>query len=171
MAGSRQDAGLEMDDEMEFQQRSWKVQRVSWLVMLLVVVAAALGLFGNGPLANATAGSKGSPLYIEYSRFVRQYAPQALAIEVSGAGITPDSTADVWLDRHWLAANDITSITPEPQTSWNDGDRTYYRFRMAPDARGSLFTIFMNNKAVGRRTGRVGMRAGPEYSFSQFAYP
>ncbi len=165
------DSGLEMGDVMTFQRRSWVVQRIGWIVMLLIVSAGLAGLFGSGPAAHAELGSRDSPLSLKYERFIRQYAPHALSIEIDQSALATDSTAQVWLDQGWLAGNEIVSIIPTPVQSWNAGDRTYYRFRVVPGAGRSIITIAMNSKSAGSRNGRIGLASQAGHSFRQFIYP
>lgn len=71
MANTQRVGDLELDQDIDFQRRSWAVQRVGWGVMALVALAALLGLFGPGPINNAITGSKEAPLWLEYKRFGR----------------------------------------------------------------------------------------------------
>jgi len=171
MATPNKNDGFEIGQDLEFQRKSWKVQRFGWLVMLLIVVAALLGLFGGGPLAHDDAGSKGSTLYVEYRRFQRYNSPAELRITVGPGAIRADSTARIWLDREWLTASEIKAIVPEPERSENIEDRTVYTFRVAPAAAGSLITFALWTRKIGRQRGRVGVDAGPSHRFSQFTYP
>jgi len=51
-AEQRLDHGL----DIAYQQREWRVQRIGWVAMALIVVAALLGASGSaGPLATARA--------------------------------------------------------------------------------------------------------------------
>ena len=63
--------GLQIDENLQFQQREWRTSRAAWIVLLLTMAAMALGLFGNGPLSEARAGEPGDALWVEYSRFGR----------------------------------------------------------------------------------------------------
>src|SRR5947209_3798236 len=63
--------GAEIQQDLPFQRRLWNFQRIAWAIMLLVAVAALLGLFGTGPLDNAKVGREGSPLWLEFNRFGR----------------------------------------------------------------------------------------------------
>jgi hypothetical protein len=39
--------GLQIDEHYRSQRRSWVADRIGWVVMALVMVAALAGLFGN----------------------------------------------------------------------------------------------------------------------------
>lgn len=139
--------------------------------MLVVAFAALLGLFGGGPIARATAGTRNSALFVRYDRFTRQNAPHTLVVELGGRGVAPDSTAQLWLDRQWLMGNEITAITPQPLGAVTMADRIVYTFRIAPGGRGAIVTFSLNTKAAGTTGGRIGLANGPAYSFPQFTYP
>jgi len=71
MARTKKVGDLQINEDMEFQRRSWIVQRVGWLVFALVILLAALGLFGDGILSDAKAGQEEGALWLEYPRFKR----------------------------------------------------------------------------------------------------
>lgn len=165
------DGGLEMGDVMTFQRRSWSVQRIGWIVMLLLIVAGLAGLFGSGPVAHASVGSRESTLFLKYDRFVRLYARHTVSVEVDEPVAATDSTAQVWLDQEWLSGNEIVSIIPTPVESWNAGGRIYYLFRIVPGSGRSVITIAMNSQSAGFRNGRIGLASQAGHSFWQFTYP
>ncbi|MDQ6718742.1 MAG: hypothetical protein M3Z17_10420 [Gemmatimonadota bacterium] len=47
---------LGIAEDMNFQRRTWMVQRVGWAIMILVCIAALFGVFGKGPLSNGHFG-------------------------------------------------------------------------------------------------------------------
>lgn len=147
------------------------MQRIAWVTMLLVSLAALLGLFGDGPLAGASAGTTEQGLRVEYDRFLRQEAPGTLTAWVGPAAVRPDSTVEVWIDREWLSAMEVKAITPEPESTRLDGDRIIYTFRLGPLSAPVRVTWNLETHLLGRGTARVGVVGGPTYSFSQFAYP
>lgn len=158
-------------EELDFQRSSWKVQRVAWLIMVGVSLSALLGLFGQGPLSAGHAGSDQSGLRIDYERFLRREAPATLEVNVGVAALQPDSTAEIWIDRKWLAEMEIKRITPEPESSLLERDRIVYRFRLDPSSAPARITWYLETHALGASTGRIGVAGGPAYSFFQFAYP
>jgi hypothetical protein len=75
--------GLQIEQDLEYQQRAWTVQRVGRVMMALAVLAALAGLLGPGPLSRASAGATGDPLRLEYERFLRFQTPTSPSIELS----------------------------------------------------------------------------------------
>jgi hypothetical protein len=63
-----------------FQRRSWTVERVAWVMMVLLVIAGLHGLFGGGPVGGRVPNGEGVELH--YEALVRSGTPQA--VEVRG---------------------------------------------------------------------------------------
>ena len=132
MSSIKRVGDLDIEQDLDFQQRSWRVQRAGWIAMALVTLLALLGLFGSGPLGNATAGEEGAPLRLEYGRFVRLGAPSHLRVHI-GPGTTPNGEAHLWLSRAYLEEIEIQRITPEPDRVEAGPDRLTYIF-LVPEA-------------------------------------
>jgi hypothetical protein len=105
----RKTDGLEIDQNLAFQRREWRVQRFGWWLLTAFVVAAALGLFGGGVLSRAEARSPDGALSIRYERFVRVGAVMRLTVEATG----PDRR-EVVISREYFEGLRIDRITPEP---------------------------------------------------------
>ena len=162
--------GIEVADDMKFQRRSWRVQRVGWVVMLLVAIAALFGLFGNGPLSGAHAGDTGSGLSISYERFVRKSAQHSIELE-AGASSVADGGVKIWIARDWLDANMVVGIIPEPSRSEALPDRIVYTFDAAQSAAPVAIRFELEARWLGSRRAAAGIVNGPTVQFGQFAYP
>ena len=171
MAKPKQSDSLEIAEDMDFQRASWRVQRVGWVVMILLAFAALAGLFGGGPLSNRVAGELSSGVAIEYERFIRLDAPQAIVFEIAPTGMESDSVARVWLDRAWIDSNQINEISPQPVSSELYADRIVYAFKVSRSPVPLRVRFNLENRAMGRVRGRAGLVNGAPLSFEQFAYP
>src|SRR6185503_14041101 len=76
--------GLELEEHVGFQRRDWLAQRIAWVLMVLFVGAAAVGLFGSGPLSRARADVPGL-MTLEYDRFGRLETTEALKVRLEPA--------------------------------------------------------------------------------------
>ena len=47
------DDTIAVGEDLEFQRKWWRFERVAWIIFALFVLADVLGLFGRGYLANA----------------------------------------------------------------------------------------------------------------------
>lgn len=99
MAGSTPLHPLEQEDPATV-QTEWRVQRVGWVVLAGIVVAALAGVFGAGPLSWTSASADDASLVVKYSRFAREGGAISLEVHVpaerstegrSGSGPTTTS--------------------------------------------------------------------------------
>ena len=166
MSESKRGGGIEIEQDVKFQSRSWKVQRTGWKVMLLLSALALLGVFGNGPLSNARAGD--DSFRIEYERFVRARSDERLTIAI---GVPSSSTVSLWIDRAWLTDHEVKNITPVPDRTSAGSDRVTYEFSVDSTARPARIEFDFETQEFGVARGRVGITGGRFVSFTQFAYP
>jgi hypothetical protein len=159
---------LEVDEDPEFQRRTWKVQRVGWIAMLLIIVAAGLGLFGGGPLSwtKAAAGT----LQLEYERFIRYDSIATLHIKLSPAAVK-DGYAKISLDARYFSGTQINNVWPEPEAQEVTADGYIFMFRIADPHKPAHITFYFKMLQVGPLTGHVSLDAGPSVAFHQFVYP
>jgi hypothetical protein len=107
------DRDLEIEQHDAFQRREWRVERVGWVLLALLLLAGLSGLLGPGPLSWATAGTSSDPVRVEYQRVTHHEADDAVTL-----GFSPDAVEDgavtVELTGSWVGAVDIQGISPEP---------------------------------------------------------
>jgi hypothetical protein len=161
---------LEIDQDLAFQQRAWTVQRIGWASIALLILAALLGLFGPGPLSNATAGAPGADLWLEYERFERFKAPTTLRVNV-GPGAVRDGVVRITLDRAYLDQVQVEQVMPQPESVETGPDRFTYTFKLNDPAQPTAITFHLNPQAIGRLSGRVGLDGEQAIGFDQFVYP
>ncbi len=156
---------LEIGHDLDFQRRSWRVQRVAWLAMILIVIAALLGLFGGeGVLNQAVLGDPGAALRVEYHHFDRVLDQTHLRLEVSG-------TARLWITNSFLEHLLIEAIVPEPKQMIAGDERTTLVFELAEAEPFGAVVIYYKPQRVGLVSGQIGVDGGVTYAFQQFIYP
>ena len=162
---------IEISDDPEFQRKDWRVQRIGWAFLAVVVLAAGLGLFGGmGPFARRSAVSPDGSLRIEYSAIGRHRAPGELKV-LLGQSSSADSTVQIWIDRRYLETSDLLRTTPEPAQSDIGSDHVTYAFQRAGGA-GEVSIVFdIEPVKIGTQRGRIGVVGGSELSFSTFVLP
>jgi hypothetical protein len=171
MTHKKQREGFEIDEDMEFERRSWRWQRVGWAVILLILLSALLGLFGTGWLDSAVAGQPGSQLWVEYDRFGRLQAETTRLQIHLGPGTGASGKVRIWLNHEYMESVRVTSLTPQPESVEDGPDRFTYVFNV-PDASQPTLVIFrLEPDKMGRVTGVVGLEGGASLSFKQFIYP
>jgi hypothetical protein len=160
---------LQIEEDLEFQRRSWIVQRVGWGLMGLLVIASAAGLFGSGPVSSAETRSAGGEVAVEYERFLRYDAPARLRIAVREAA--PEGTIAVRLNREYLDAIKLEHVVPRPERVEIHGDSVVFLFRQANPGQPLLATFDYEAQRIGRLRARVASGAGASLGFGQLVYP
>ena len=167
MAAVARNAHIDQDEA--FERRSFHVQRAGWIVMALIVMAAATGLLGSGPLAKSTAAAAGA-FTVEYERLTRYQAAQTLQIHLQPA-VTGRREARVWLSRQFLDSSKIDTIVPTPVRVEGSADRIHYVFHMAKPGDPLLVSFNIQAEQIGLVDARIGVDDGHEVRVKQFVYP
>ncbi|MDQ2654906.1 MAG: hypothetical protein M3Z20_17880 [Chloroflexota bacterium] len=170
MADIQNVGSLEIDQDLDFQQKEWRLQRICWSIMALLIVAALLGLTGSGPLARAAAGDAGAPLQLEYSRFVRLNAPTTLDIEIAGEAIAGDQV-ELRVARAYLQDVSVEQIVPEPAEVRSAGDHLIFVFAVAQPGQPVAVTFDLRHTAFGPTSGQVGLADEMAVDFGQLILP
>jgi hypothetical protein len=161
---------LEISQNLNFQRRSWAIQRLGWVMLALLILAACLGLFGSGPLSQAMTGRQEDPLSVQYHRFWRLKSPMSLRLHF-GPQATRSGQARVWLSRSYLEAMSVQHVTPQPQQVEAGPDRLTYVFTLSPPERPTTVTFNIEPETPGSVSGQAGLENGLTVSFRHFIYP
>lgn len=161
---------LEISEDLSFQEREWKVQRLAWLVMLVVIILALLGLFSTGPLSSTHQQSEDGSLQIDYQRFVRHDGRTTFSASVDGEHAT-NGEIEVWITTDYLERVNLQSINPQPDEVRDDGDRRIMVFLTDDPSADLSVALSIRPQEMWRLSGEVGVVDGPSVSFSQFSYP
>jgi hypothetical protein len=154
----------ELDSELQFHEREWRMQRIGWALLALFLALALGGLFGNGPLSRSHAD--GAAGRIEYERFVRYGLSTDLVVRPTGSA---QGVNRIELDARYLEAFRVERITPEPASVRISGPRVVYEFASsAPDA---AISFHLRPQRLWRHSSAVSIDGGAPVAISQLAYP
>lgn len=167
---------VEVESDERFDRWANRVQRVFWLLMVLALVGAVLGLFGNGVLAETTAEAGGSPaLTVRYDRLARYQSPGEVVMEVRSPPDASAETLELAVSRGYLADVRLTGVTPEPEEVVVEADRYVYRFSVADWSEPVRVHFELEPDHWGRLRGTVQARVGgaesAPVSIRQWVYP
>jgi hypothetical protein len=162
--------GLQIEEHLPSQRRGWVLERVAWIVVAIVLVAAVLGLFGNGLLTPTAVGTSGGTLIVSYERFGRYGADSVLRVEVSNEAFVDDRFT-LSISTSYLDSMKIDDIAPQPIESRFSDRAAIFTFA-TPDAASAHVRFDMTGSDVGGLDGTVGLPSvGERTSFSQFLFP
>ena len=156
---------------IEFQRKEWRVQRVGWAVMGLIVVLASLGLLGsNGPFAKAEREAADGSLEVSYLRLDRHHAPGELSVEVAPE-FALEGEIRLWIEQDFADRLEFTSIVPEPERVEIQADQIVYVFAVGDQSGPLPITYFYEHNGYWREGGRLGLVNGEAIELSQFVFP
>lgn len=159
---------LELEQDLAFQQRSWRVQRVAWIVLALIVMAGLAGVTGGGPLSRAAVATEDGRLRVEYERFVRMQAPSQLKLYF-GKETVRGGEMRVWFDRGYIEQIKLDQIVPQPLRTEASADRLTYVFA-ATDGQAGALAIDLQLQRFGRASARLGV-GDATLEFRQLVFP
>jgi hypothetical protein len=159
----------------EVKRQYWLAQRTVWGLMLLVLVAAALGLLGNGLLSHTktSATSGGVELEVAYERWLRADSPQQLDVRVTA----PESTArqlQLVVSSGFLDAVDLDRTSPAPESVELTAGGTVFTWPVSDWSKTVTVALHYSVKDWGRLRVELEARTGgapQRVRFTQFALP
>lgn len=161
--------GLEVNDSASFASSEWRVQRVAWAAMLVVVVAALSGLFGPGPLSHETVASDDGRLRADYLRFARFGSPSALNI-IADPDLATGGLLELRVSRDWLERMQVENVLPPPSDVTIAGSELVYAFPVVEPGRRIFVTFEVTPDAIGTASASLGAAAA-DVEFAQLVYP
>jgi hypothetical protein len=159
---------LDIDEDIVFEQKTWTVQRIGWVIMILIVLLALLGFTGRGGLFGINkriVQDNSQELQLEYEPFVRRGAGAEIRVELKAA-----DTAQTRLNfsQSLLEKVRIEQVVPQPSQAQIDENGITYTF--SGGERPAQYIFYLSPQKAGKL--HTSLRAGRrEISFSQFIYP
>lgn len=164
----RGDDALALSKVMPHHRAAWRVERIGWAAIAVLLIATLLGAFGGGPISHVRAGSGG--LVAEYYSLQRASADTEYRFEIDTT-LVRDGRFRMRFDQDLLDDIQIESITPEPQSAIAGDGHTDFVFDATP-GEGPAHVVFRFQPATfGRRAGRVEVPGAPPLELDQFAFP
>ncbi|MDH2184688.1 hypothetical protein N5K35_13325 [Pseudomonas sp. GD03651] len=149
------------------QKRVWRFERVGWYVLVIIVLLALAGLFGDGPLSDAEVVSQDGRLKVEYQRLSRSGTTDNLFITIQGS---PGQPVMVELEGPLLREASIETMQPEPLVSMSHGPALLLQLGTSKDGMATLY-LTLRSAHVGSLEGVVRSGSNTEVHFSTFLYP
>jgi hypothetical protein len=161
------DRDLQLDDDVQFARLEWKLQRVAWGTMAIVMLAAVLGLLGASPHARLQTSGAGGRLRVEYDPVERAGRRGALRVHLDRAG---SSRVQLWVGRRYAEQMGLEPELPSPSSSMASSDQIRMEFA-GVDADPSLEIVFRTEpRSAGRHHAQLGI-GDATVQFDQYVLP
>lgn len=161
---------LEVNQDLAFEEREWRMERAGRALVILVMLVALGGLFGNGPLSWTTVTTPDGALRVSYERFGRRGGPQELTLRAT-ARAGRSGSWQVEVSRDYLASLQVSAITPEPDAVETVEGAVRYRFAQAAPGADLEVVLAVTPRLVWSQRGEVRLAGGQPATVTQFFFP
>ncbi|HEX5420221.1 MAG TPA: hypothetical protein VFY39_09490 [Gammaproteobacteria bacterium] len=165
---------IEVAENLKLQRKHWRIERIGWCAILLIVLAEVLGAFGGGPFSTAMAVSPNGSLSAEYARLSRMTHPSLLQVRIDESAVRGGEVR-LWLSRDYVDDMQVQQVTPQPKSIEIGTGRLTYMFDAAPTSGPLRITFALQAQRMGKIRGAAGLDSGRAggtvIRFSQFIFP
>ena len=159
-----------LDSELPFQRKQWRIERIGWTVMaLLILYALAGGVGGGGLLSDAEVVLADGSARVRYEKFARQLTPTTVEINLTQP---PDGRPmQLHLDGSYLGSTTIKLIVPEPDTTTIADNGYVFGFKRSAGVTDSKIRLQLEPQRIGTVKGWLVINDGPRLAINQFVFP
>lgn len=119
------DNTVAVGEDLHFQEKWWKFEHVVWSLFFLIILADAIGLFGQGWLAHVQLHQPGSAMEIKYDRIERETTPSQVTVRFAPEAAS-NGTIKLFVSDSVIDDLGNQRIAPQPSTSTiGNGGVTY----------------------------------------------
>jgi hypothetical protein len=161
---------IEAGCDLSFERHWWRIQRVCWVVMSVLLVGAVAGVFGNGPLSKTTVHPPGGQVDVHYARLARRETPALLELRLDKRAVASGQVR-IRLNRELVHRLRIKDIIPAPLVTEPLADGARFTFRTDPTSDSAAVVFVQDPTTPGIVEGEVTVEGADPVRFRQFVYP
>src|SRR4051794_11666847 len=162
---------LEAGSDMVFERRWWRFERVTWAVILFLVLAGAAGVFGRGPLTRTETVAPDGSLAVEHDRVARYRPPTVLDLRLPPPPARPAGPVRIHLGATLLQQLRINNVAPRPLTWSPDSAGGTLAFDVAPGLREARVSIGLQPAGIGPNPVEIALEGHPAARFRDLVLP
>ena len=164
------DGSIQIEEDLTYQRREWRFERAGWAVMVVLLLAGLLGLFGYGPLSRTRAGTQGT-LMVSYDHLQRASAPTEYRFQAAPS-LARNGQLRLRFDDALLDEVEMESILPEPVQMRAGPGYTEFVFAMDGTEGPSAHLQFQFKPATfGHVRGRIATEGAEPLVIDQIIFP
>ncbi|WP_426957876.1 hypothetical protein [Muricoccus radiodurans] len=145
------DAARAVGEDVPFQRRNWRFQRIGWGVMAGIVLLGLIGGLGNGPVASATARPESGGFTLDWER-VQRAGNEARLVVTLDASAGPELAVRV--EGELADAMDLVGVEPIPLRS-SRAAGLLHLVTAAAEGRPARMVLRTRSRAPGLISGNV----------------
>lgn len=151
---------LEIDEQFHLQEKGWVIQRVGWIIIILVMIAGGLGVFGGGFVSKKSSSS--GNIKAEYERFFRYETEMKVLVESS------NHISSISFSQQYL--KDFRIIRFVPEFDNNNTTENEVRYNFLP-GQNHIVTVYLIPKDYGTIGGTMKVNEINNITLNHFIYP
>jgi hypothetical protein len=110
------DNEIAVGEDLEFQRKWWRFERIIWIFFTIVVVLDLLGAFGRGWLAHAHMQSPDGDIDVHYERIERTGTPSMMRVQFRQSAIQ-NGKLMLYVSESFVRELGARRIIPQPLSS------------------------------------------------------
>ena len=162
------DGTVAVGEDLEFQRRWWRFERIIWIFFVLILIADLSGLLGRGPLANAEGRTADGALRLKYERVERANTSSIVTI-LPGQNAVEDGKVRLFVSDTVLRQLGAQRVIPQPLSSAVGGGGVTYTF--AATTTPITIQIELKPSFIGPRPFTIGVPGGQFLHLKTFVLP
>lgn len=170
MTEEHRNGDLEIAQDLVWQERMWKAERIGWVVAVMLLLANFVGLVGRGPLSQTLTGEQGDVIWVEYDRIAHLKAAATVRVHLGEEVLAADAV-EIWLRQPYLNQMQISRITPEPSQVAVARDRYVYTFALQEPLESLTIAFDLTPVDFGLVDTEVGLEGQEGLPITQWIYP
>ena len=152
---------LQIDESIPLHEKGWIVQRIGWVIIIAIVIAGILGIFGEGPMSEQRPVS--GNIKATYERFFRFEAEMKIVVESNS-----DHISQISFPQQYLKNFKIVRFVPEPVNNITAPGEVIYNFL---PAQNRVVSVYLTPTSKGRIKGNMKVNGMNTFSLHHFIYP
>jgi hypothetical protein len=159
---------LTLGQDLPFQFRMWRIERIGWAVMFVILLTASAGFFGHGPLSMVVI--RNESLRVEYERFGRYHAATSLRFNLEPT-VQKHDRITIWLSNQYLLNMRVVGTVPQPERMEVSSEGLRFVFSAGEGLSVGMIVFHLHPDTVGPIAGSFILNDSQQVFFSQFIYP
>ena len=160
---------LEIEEDLPFQRKQFLFERIGWLAMAALVIAALAGAFGRGPVSKSSVGEREGPVWIQYERVGRLQSQTEMLIHVAADASSGDDLA-VQVNSDFARNVEMIELSPKPDHEIVATDGITYHYRRRGKGAVQLKFVYEPSQP-GSLHAEVRAASQAPLTFSQYVLP
>lgn len=160
---------LEIEKDLNFQYRTWRIQRIGWIVMALIICAGLAGLFGHHPFTKKTKETANKELSVEYTPYTRYESQDDLRVRFTSDPSHLTQIIRLWFDEAYLDSLNVVAVSPLPLRGESRKGQRAFVFQS--DGRPFTATFSVQLHKFGVVQGSIATDTGEVLPITHFVWP